>query len=492
MSSRLVGRLLVSIVGIAVFLFVLLKAQGSSFTHDESFSYLHYVDDSFMELLSYADAYTNNHILNSIGMKYSEMLFGSSELALRLPNVLLCAVYLIYALLLLRNLHLIVLCASFILLATHQPLMDLFGLARGYGLSCGFMLMSLFHYFRMEEGPQRKHLIIFHGAALLAILSNFTLLIYYVALLLVHNVTAMLTPAEPQPGIARKLIAANRAHVIPFLISVGILYEPVRRLITYNALDFGGKEGFFESTVASLITISRPEIAFTSSLMLIAQLAVALILVLGFVVILRKWRERDIRFFAEQRALVILNILILLMVAIIVAQHILLGADYPVGRFAVFLFPIYIIHFGFLVDYFLHSKFRSALLGGLSALALFSLVSFVLRVDLKKAGEWGYDSETKTVIELITKHHQDNNGGRKMTLGTHWLFEPTSNFYRVTRGLDWLEPIEREDSQKSGADYWYLLADDLQQFDTHGYTEIVNFKEAGTILLKRLEEKKGE
>ena len=80
-------------LGALLFSYVFTKANMASFTHDESFTYLNYPHQSFIDIISFNDWYTNNHILNSLFIKYSEQLFGNSELALRLPNLLLLLVY---------------------------------------------------------------------------------------------------------------------------------------------------------------------------------------------------------------------------------------------------------------------------------------------------------------------------------------------------------------------------------------------------------------
>ena len=76
--------LLISVLLVA---FVSIKASIASFTHDESYSYLRFVGQSFFEIISYDTPYTNNHILNTLLMKCFDLLFGTSELALRAPNI---------------------------------------------------------------------------------------------------------------------------------------------------------------------------------------------------------------------------------------------------------------------------------------------------------------------------------------------------------------------------------------------------------------------
>ena len=191
MKNFKITPVLFILTGLIIFAYIATKATVSSFTHDESFSYLRYVSHSFMDLVSNKDAYTNNHILNTLCMKYSEMVFGNSALALRLPNLLLLIVFFVYAYLLLRNLNPVIGLCIFILMATNTALVDFFGLARGYGLSIGFMTMSLYALVHSFNEKRTRNLILFNIGTLLAIFSNFTLLTFYVAALVVYNFMLM-------------------------------------------------------------------------------------------------------------------------------------------------------------------------------------------------------------------------------------------------------------------------------------------------------------
>lgn len=81
-------------------------------------------------------------------------LLGSSELALRLPNLLAHVVYLhASARVALKARGLVLTVGCFLLLNAHPYLLDFFGLARGYGLACGLMMMSLWQVVRyVDEG----------------------------------------------------------------------------------------------------------------------------------------------------------------------------------------------------------------------------------------------------------------------------------------------------------------------------------------------------
>ena len=85
------------LITIALVVFDIYKAAHASFTIDESDTYLHWVNSSFMDIISYANPGTNNHILNTLLMKLFQALFGTSELILRLPNILAHILYLIFS-----------------------------------------------------------------------------------------------------------------------------------------------------------------------------------------------------------------------------------------------------------------------------------------------------------------------------------------------------------------------------------------------------------
>ena len=188
LQKRYISSFIILLISICVFLFVAYKSAITSFTYDESYSYTRFVHTSFIDILTYKIPHTNNHVLNTLMMKYSEMIFGCSELALRIPNILSFAVYLIFTFLFLRKCNQIIGISFFILMIANPYLIDIFGLARGYGLSLGFMIMSLYFFILYFQTKINRHLILFNICALLATLSNFTLLYFYVGAIVVFNI----------------------------------------------------------------------------------------------------------------------------------------------------------------------------------------------------------------------------------------------------------------------------------------------------------------
>ena len=159
--TRRRGDLLALLFGAAMLAFASARAILVPITHDEAFTFLHWSTASWRAILTFeGPERANNHLLNTILMKVSAALLGPGEAALRLPNVLALASYLASLWLLLRRRAPPVLALSgFVLASANRHLLELFSLARGYGLCLGFLLPGLlFAAHSIEEtGGSRRN-----------------------------------------------------------------------------------------------------------------------------------------------------------------------------------------------------------------------------------------------------------------------------------------------------------------------------------------------
>jgi hypothetical protein len=181
-AHRFTGALLL-LAGIGLLASSIYRAATGPFTIDESLSFAIFSWDPSW------GAKANNHLLNTWLMQWCSRLFGNSELALRLPNVLAHGVYLGCALALVRRVRSAGLqIVGFVLLNLNLFLLDFFSLARGYGLALAFELLSLYWVVRgFTEEPRwnlGKYPYLSISAASLAVLANFSFLDYYLPLLL--------------------------------------------------------------------------------------------------------------------------------------------------------------------------------------------------------------------------------------------------------------------------------------------------------------------
>ena len=488
-SNNYAGKLLVPVILlISAFVigFVIIKAATSSFTHDESYTYLRYVHQSFMDIISYKSMYTNNHILNTIFMKYSERIFRSSEFALRLPNILALLLYILYTYRILKKFNQKLILPLFLLMLLNPYVIDFFGLARGYGLATGFMILSLFHLINYFHTWRNRDLVFFNIGAFLAVMSSFPLLYYYVAALITYNLV-LLIDKRISPNADRErynIFKLNVVHLISLLVTVIFLYEPLRRILTYSIIDFGGEKGLVHDTVQSLIVKSFYE-ELPAFWITIMKWAVPLVISFLMFIVLRKVLRKDHWFLTHFRGLIIVNLLLILISIQLIIAHYLLNTDYLIQRFAIFLYPIFILNTGWLLVFLFKTGYRNLSIGITSILVIISILNFGKNMNTKYYLDWKYDSDTKIAVEAIMADYLANSKKPdQVSVGVSWVFEPTINFYRQTRHLNWLQPVNREGFSEND-DFIYILRSEpeINYYATTGKI-ILSSDDSNTMLIK--------
>lgn len=129
------------ILATLVFAYVLIRSVVLSFTIDESMSY-YFVTGYWVD-----EMHSNNHFLNTKLMKLMVALLGEKEWMLRLPNVLSFGLYIYAVSRLISDAanKWMTLFGSVVLLFI-PFMLEMFGVARGYGLSAAFSLWAISSY----------------------------------------------------------------------------------------------------------------------------------------------------------------------------------------------------------------------------------------------------------------------------------------------------------------------------------------------------------
>lgn len=434
-------------VGLAVLLFVGYKAVTSSFTHDESFSTLHFFPQGELDILLYRHPFTsvitNNHILNTLLMKLSESIFGLSEWALRLPNVWALVLYLFFGFCLCRRLPKSWMqFTAFLILVANPYLLDFFGVARGYGLSIGTMIASLYYLLIYLDAPKAKYLLGFHLFGMLSVMSNFALLNFYVAAIGCFY----LVPFWKTTGWPTNFIRNWKLHLqnlLALVILTVLIYTPFKVILENNTVSFGGKEGFFANTVRSVVDRSFYEIDLAPAWVTgLGVLACASVLI-PFGLIIWKWMKRETAFFQQHTALAVVNTIAWLIPLMTIVQHHLFGQDYLEERFAIFLYPLFALNLIFFLAWMWSANggrsVASSLLAGYAAIWLL-ITGFNLNGEYYL--NWKYDKDTKKVMTLLQDYQPEDGSSRK--IGVFHQLEPTMNLYRRWWEMYWIEEFNRE------------------------------------------------
>jgi len=216
------------------------RSVNLSFTHDESNSYLHGVHHSFMEIVSnnMPLATANNHMINTLLMKFFEFLFNSSSVfVLRLQSLIAHMLYLLFTFLILKDIKskLIFFC-GFILLNLNPYLFDFFSLARGYALAISFMLMSFYFLLNFIKTDQQKKLWLTLIFGSLAVLANFALFNFFAALLLLIQLNFLRKFHSDNLSWKSFFLQKNKPVFISILVLGVISFEPIRKVFKFNYL----------------------------------------------------------------------------------------------------------------------------------------------------------------------------------------------------------------------------------------------------------------
>lgn len=448
--------------GLGLLLFIIYKASHTSFTHDESYTYTHYVHQSFMDIISYKTPYLNNHILNTLCVKYFEELFGSSEISLRLGSIIAFVIYSVFSILLLNTYCPKLVLPFYVILSFNPYLLDFFSLARGYGLSIAFMLMSMYYISKYFTAEKKIDLILFNVGAGLSVLSNFSMLNYYISALIAYNVISFLLSKYNVQEVKKstQFFILNKINIISFILLGMILYEPLRKISKTKLLDFGGKDGILADTGPSVVYDLFYKMHITDDYMLFFKLFMVIVPLVTLILLGIKFIKKDLHFFKTHITLLFTNLVLWLVICFINIQHFVLDNDYNMHRFALFFYVLFMVNFIFLVLYLYTQGLKIIMVMLSYVCASLLCVNLYYNHSLSYYRDWQCDMDTKVIMQKLVLEHQ-KTPSKKVRLGINWIFEPCTNFYRYTLDLNWLNPTHRKGISKND-DYYLLFVNDQE------------------------------
>lgn len=484
---------LLCLVTVFLLTYTSLRAHLLSLTHDECGSFAIWTNYDIFSCRTNPDCWgtANLHWLYVLLMKMTVGLFGDSELAIRLPALFGYVVYLVFSLKLAKwvantaNLqtnthqHWLVL-LGFVLLNFNAYLLEFHSLARGYGLAMSMMMMSLYFLARWVESGRLGPLLGTLGGAFLAVMSNFTLLVYFACLLAVITggvVWAFLKKDENKVERAKWAVGGG----VTFVALLGwLLHNPIRILRERGEFEWGVET--FWQTYKSVVHCSLYGGRYLKmfNLELFGGLFFLLLLAAtGFAIahFTKKPKDTAARFYLAAVSLPLLATLAAL------AQHWILGTKFQVDRTAIMFIPLCSLAvFLFFANWMAQNNSRWA--AGLAVcVGLFVVVHFGRVAQLSYTSEWGYDAETKNMLAYLNQKIPPDT---KVKLGVNWLYHPASMYYIKRLDYDFTEPpVYSKNLFTDGRyDYYYVQPDDVQALDSL-YVEEKRFSWVGVLLRKK-------
>lgn len=458
-------------LALLLFAYVVWRSIAVSFTHDECLSYTIITGNDHQ-------VYTaNNHWLNTILMFLSSRIFGYSELALRLPNVLVFGMYLLFIYKIFREY-----CESPIALYIAAPLLlfnpfilDFFGLARGYGLGIAFFTASVYYFLAFFQQKQSvKNMVWLVATSVCCVYANYAFL---TAILALHGAA---------------LLAWLRAHrekplqLLLFYVIEILLFVPAILNILYlsekNELYVGGDRDVFHDTLKSIISFSFSYGEDPYGITAIASIVLAVAFIGGF-------------FFFKSRIFNWMKLIIFFLLLIPTVLHAAIGMKFPKDRAAVYWMVMAGFFLMFATDTILKklrthraggspSKWRKALLVPILIFAfadILQLANFVPNFNCTYTIIWSYDADVKAAINLVEGKVPT---GKKISIGCSWLVEPPLNYYRETRKLDWFPPIPKEIVIAGKHDFYLVFKDDLPNLEDRKLLKVKYYHASGLYVMK--------
>ncbi len=468
----------VLLAALAVMILALLtwKASTASMTHDESSTYLNYVDSDLRLLSCHSNPECwgtgNNHWLNTAMMRISSSVLGPSEIALRLPNLIMLALYLCSVVFLARAF------AStwagslgaIAIMVLNPYVLDFFALARGYGMGVGLSMLSMAMLWHWLTARRSWYVAIAIALAMAAVFANLTFAPVYVALCL-----SLIVYTFRVPMTRRRQYAVWFSAAVTCALLVAFFYQPVGILIGLGEFDHGTPSPWL--MWQQFVRDSLYGVRYFGAL------TVAIISIAGAVVmagaVFVPWRRRTQHDHPMGVSMhrIVCGIFIGTL-ALLLLNHIVTGAQFPIGRKSVVVFaPAALLTFLSLT-----AELRTRKSAPLIFLLVMALAGyhFIRTFDRSVYREWWYDASTKQMLMDLTS---DASANAPVHLATEWIFHHTAEFYVRTKDMPIrLEPYDKTVEDTKPVEYYYIHPEHLPAL-MGTFREVRNYD--GRLLMKR-------
>jgi hypothetical protein len=448
-------RLLLNALVVFLIAYVAVRAAYVSITHDEAFTFFNYLKRPIAATLKVT--YTNNHLLNSLLARGSSYLFGDSEFALRLPNVLGGAAFFIFGAKLLSRLHAnrwMVLIA-FVLLTFNTFVNDFFGICRGYGLSLGLLMTALYYQYCSFTA---KRALLYESLALLfsaaAVVANYTLFNFFLlhaAFNLLLSAKRLIALRNDRKALLRSLPACT-LFVAGIAVFVSKMLAMLLNLNKIGSLNFGGSEGVWKDTVGSLSVFSCFPVLRGNDWIgaLYVPGCTALVLLIAAVLCIRFLIRRN--FSANEWFQVFLFIAVTGCGLAIYLQNKIMNIPISRDRTVIYFIPLfYLLAIGVLLN---NGRLKWLQRTAVVLFFLPMVVSQAINFNVKEVASWWGDAEMREATDIIIAQAAHTSAEKHpAVVAVTFDMQPAFNYYLYLNHCHTVQPVL---FNLSG---WWLFAD---------------------------------
>ena len=484
---RLDPRLLVlGTLSAGALAYAAVRAVRVPIVHDEALTYFQFVAGPWAGSLDPRIPFPENNNLNAILSATAWKVFGGGELAFRLPNLLAYPLFLVAtARLAVRQSTATLSVAAFLLLNANAFAVEFFSLSRGYGLGLAFLASGVAFLVGALERPGRASIpaslgVLCLGLAAYAHLSFLLPLAACVAAGFARETWRLVSRSRsPNSGPS-----SDPSLLIPLSISLPFLLVLVpysMELSRKGHFRMGGVRGLWSDTVVSLLAVLRgrlPEDAPRAPLLEAAVATAALFLVAA--VLLRPRLLTPV-------ALVPTVFLGLAAAGTELASRVF-AARYPQERAALSLQFLFLAAGAGAGGEWIAKK-RSGwrlVRAMMFVAAICASAAFLRAANTTHTLTWRYDADNPRMLEDLDQARRERGFARPVRLGITWLMEPSINYYRVRRRLDWLLPVTRFGLADRDPDFCYWTPKDDDAARALGLAALAAYPTSGNRLAARV------
>jgi hypothetical protein len=118
----------------------------------------------------------------------------------------------------------------------------------------------------------------------------------------------------------------------------------------------------------------------------------------------------------------------------------------------------------------------------LAAVLLSFAVEFAAQWNVKSFWVWRYDADSKRIFDQLEAAPKPANlAPEQIRLGASWIYDPSLNYYRVTRRIVWMAPLVR-DGFDGPREYYVVSPQDQSLATLPKMKEVYRGPVSGTLL----------
>lgn len=437
--------------------YILYRSANLSFTHDESFTYIWFVNNaSLKDIVLYKDPILNNHILNSLAMKFIHMFFGDSELLLRLQSYFGFVLYFTSGIIIFRKFKSkVFFLTGMVIYIFNIYLFDYFSLARGYALGVGLVSIAValsIEYILSNKRSVLVWIALITSAA--AVYANFSfnhlhIAINLLSLLFVFKDEMKVFNITNYKRYLKKLIPFS---VVNLILSILIII-PILKLKQTGQISFGGSGGIINETIRSLVSST---IYINSNDNLIWGITYSILVIFLLAPIVYFILDKKNKVTIVSKIMLVTWIVIAFTFASNIIQNLILHDGYSIGRSALFMIPLLVILGLSLLGSLRSFNVKIDILCrvGLVGISLMFLTHFMINSSVYSVKDWNYDANSKKAFELIEKDAR----GSFVNVETSWIFFQSFDFYVTQKNIKniHIRTIDPNRKDQIVADYYYF------------------------------------